>query len=97
MEIYNKLVRIIEGWLDKLGDDISPADGLKAFALLAPALESLTILRGKIIEQRGSEARDVTAQMQQNLEPYREAPPKIEETLELLRSRFNDNKKPKAT
>jgi hypothetical protein len=39
----------------------------------------------------------VTAQMQTNLEATgkREAP-KIEQTLELLPSRFNDNKKPKA-
>jgi len=95
--LFDKLVGIIERWLNELGDNISPADGLKAFALLAPALESVTILRGKIIEQRAAEARDVTAQMQTNLEASgkREAP-KIEQTLELLRSRFNDNKKPKA-
>jgi hypothetical protein len=55
------------------------------------------MLRGRIIEQRAAEARDVTAQMQTNLEASgkREAP-KIEQTLELLRSRFNDNIKPKA-
>jgi hypothetical protein len=75
--------------LNELGDDISPIDGLKAFALLAPTLESLTILRGRIIEQRGAEACDVT--------PAQAARPKIEETLELMRSRFNDIKKPKAT
>jgi hypothetical protein len=98
LALYNKLVRIIEGWLDKLGEDISPADGLKALALIAPSLESITILRGKIVEQRGNEARDVTAQMAQNLEPYEDKPrPKIEETLELLRRRFEDNIKPKAT
>jgi hypothetical protein len=98
MGLYNKLVRLIEKWSDKLGDDISVADGFKAFALLAPALESIATIRGKIIEQRGSEARDVTAQMQTNLEASgkREAP-KIGQTLELLRRRFEDNKKPKAT
>jgi hypothetical protein len=42
----------------------------------------------KIGEQRVAEACDATAQA---------APPKIAETLELLRSRFNDIKKPKAT
>jgi hypothetical protein len=79
-------------------EQMARAAGLKAFSLLAPALESIAILRAKIIEQRASEARDVTAQMQTNLEASgkREAP-KIEQTLELLRSRFNDIKKPKAT
>jgi hypothetical protein len=38
-------------------------------------------LRAKIAEQRVTEARDATAQA---------APPKIAETLELMRSRFND-------
>jgi hypothetical protein len=61
-------------------------------ALLAPALESLAILRGKIIEQRGNEAQAVTSAMAQNLEPYKPSP-KIEETLELLRARFEDNVK----
>jgi hypothetical protein len=98
MELYNKLVAIITGWLDKLdASTLSTADGFTAFKLLAPALESLAVLRAKIGEQRASEARDVTAQMQTNLEASgkREAP-KIEKTLELLRSRFNGNKKPKA-
>jgi hypothetical protein len=89
MELYNKLVAIITGWLDKLdASTLSTADGFTAFRLLAPTLESLTLLRIKIGEQRGAEARDATAQA---------APPKIAETLELLRSRFNDIKKPKAT
>jgi hypothetical protein len=89
MELYNKLVAIITGWLDKLdASTLSTADGFTAFKLLAPSLESLTLLWIKI-----AEARDATAQMQHNLE----APRKIEQTLELLRSRFNDNKKPKAT
>jgi hypothetical protein len=93
MELYNKLVAIITGWLDKLdASTLSTADGFTAFGLLAPTLESLTLLRIKIAEAR-AEARDAMAQMQQSLE----APGKIEQTLELLRSRFNDNKKPKAT
>ena len=98
LALYNKLVAVTERWVDDL-DNLSPAAGLKAFSLLAPALESIAILRAKIIEQRASEARDVTAhnQMQTNLEASgkREAP-KIEQTLELLRSRFEDNIKPKA-
>jgi hypothetical protein len=62
--------------------------------LLGPALESLAILYGKISDHRAAEARDVTAQMQQNLEPLPPHPsPRIEETLELLRSRFEDNVK----
>jgi hypothetical protein len=63
--------------------------------LLQP--ESLAIIRAKIGEQRAEEARDVTAQMQTDLEESvkREAP-KIQETLELPRSRFDDNIKPKA-
>jgi hypothetical protein len=72
LALYNKLVAVTERWVDDL-DNLSPAVGLKAFSLLAPALESIAILRAKIIEQRGTEARDVTAQA---------APPKIEETLE---------------
>jgi hypothetical protein len=69
------------------------SDGFTAYKLLASTLESLTLLRIKIGEQRVAKARDTTAQTQQNLE----APRKIEQTLELLRSRFNDIKKPKAT
>jgi hypothetical protein len=89
MELYNKLVAIITGWLDKLdASTLSTADGFTAFKLLAPSLESLTLVWIKI-----AEARDATAQMQHNLE----APGKIEQTLELLRSRFEDNIKPKAT
>jgi hypothetical protein len=93
MELYNKLVAIITGWLDKLDTStLSTADGFTAFKLLAPSLESLAVLRAKIGEQRAAEARDVTAQMQTNLEASgkREAP-RIEQTLELLRSRFAGN------
>jgi hypothetical protein len=68
---------------------------IKAFALLAPALESLAVLRAKIGEQRAAEARDVTDQTNLEASGKREAP-KIEETLELLRRRFEDNIKPKA-
>jgi hypothetical protein len=99
MELYNKLVAIITGWLDKLdASTLSTADGFTAFKLLAPSLESLAILRAKIIEQRGAEARDVTNQIKTDLEESvkREAP-QIEEALALLRSRFEDNIKPKAT
>jgi hypothetical protein len=98
MELYNKLVAIITGWLDKLdASTLSTADGFTAFKLLAPSLESLAVLRAKIGEQRAVEARDATAQMQTNLEASgkREAP-EIEQALELLRSRFEDNIKPKA-
>jgi hypothetical protein len=53
-------------------------------------LDSLVTLQAKIAEQRVAEARDVIRQ--------KEAQPKIGETaMELLRSRFNDNIKPKAT
>ena len=77
MELYNKLVAIT-GWLDKLdASTLSTADGFTAFKLLAPTLESLTLLRIKIGEQRVAKARDTTAQTQQNLE----APRKIEQTL----------------
>ncbi|MGB8898573.1 MAG: hypothetical protein WCC90_04680 [Methylocella sp.] len=39
--LYNKLVAIITGWLDKLdASTFSTADGFTAFKLLAPSLES---------------------------------------------------------
>jgi hypothetical protein len=89
--LFDRLIRIVSAWLDGLEvATLSPAEGLLAFRQLGPVLESLAILRAKISEQRGIEtlaARDVTPQAPR---------PKIEETLELLRSRFNDNKKPKA-
>ena len=38
MELYNKLVAIVTGWLDKLdASTLSTADGFTAFKLLAPA------------------------------------------------------------
>jgi hypothetical protein len=98
LALYDKLVRSVNCWLDRLDTEgLSTGEGLVAFRLLPQVLESLAVLRAKISEQRAAEARDVTAQMQTNLEASgkREAP-KIEETLELLRSRFNDNTKPKA-
>ena len=91
LALFDRLIRIVGAWLDGLEvATLSPAEGLLAFRQLGPVLESLAILRAKISEQRGIEtlaARDVTPQAPR---------PKIEETLELLRSRFNDNKKPKA-
>jgi hypothetical protein len=83
MAVYNKLLDIVERWIDKLDEDTHPANVLRAFALLAPALESLTIMRGKIIEQRGNEAADVT--------PGQAGRPKIEDTLERMRLRFEEN------
>jgi hypothetical protein len=101
LALFDRLIRIVGAWLDGLDvATLSPAEGLLAFRQLGPVLESLAILRAKISEQRGIEtlaamranlgehARDVTPQAPR---------PKIEETLELLRSRLNDNKKPKAT
>jgi len=73
---------------------LSTADGFLAFRLLGPTLESLAIIRAKIGEQRAEEAHDVTAQMQTDLQEG--VAPKIQETLELLRRRFDDNIKPKA-
>jgi hypothetical protein len=94
MELYNKLVAIITGWLDKLdASTLSTADGFTAFKLLAPSLESLTLLRIKIAEARVAEARDVTRIAINDSQQ----PPKIKEALELLRSRFEDNIKPKAS
>ena len=95
MALFDRLVGIAEGWLDHLeGGNILPGEGLKIFALLAPTLEALAILRGKIIDQRGAEAQDVTDKMRQNLEPYPERE-RISETLEAMRERFSD-KLPKA-
>ena len=92
LALFDRLIRIVGAWLDGLDvATLSPAEGLLAFRQLGPVLESLAILRAKISEQRGIEtlaARDVTPQSPRA---------KIEETLEFLRSRFNDNKKPKAT
>jgi hypothetical protein len=88
LALYDKLVRNVNRWLDRLDvATLSPADGFTAFRLLGPALESLAIVHAKIGEQRGTEARNVIPQA---------PPPKIEETLELLRRRFDDNIKPKA-
>jgi hypothetical protein len=98
MELYDKLVGIVSTWLDGLDvATLSPADAFTAFKLLAPSLESLAIIRAKIAEQRAAEARDVTAQMQTDLqEGVKREAPKIQETLELMRRRFDDIIKPKA-
>ena len=77
-------------------EGLSTGEGLVAFRLLPQVLESLAVLRAKISDQRAAEARDVTDQTNLEASGKREAP-KIEQTLELLRSRFNDIKKPKAT
>jgi type I site-specific restriction endonuclease len=99
MALYNKMIGRVERWLDKFADDekVTIADLFKAYALLAPVLESLVVIRAKIGEQRAAEARDVTAQMQTDLqEGVKREAPKIQETLELMRRRFDDIIKPKA-
>ena len=91
MALYNKMIGRVERWLDQIDDGtVTTADIFKAYHLLAPPLDSLVTLQAKIAEQRVTEARGATAR--------REAQPKIGETaMDLLRSRFNDIKKPKAT
>jgi hypothetical protein len=98
MALYNKMISRVERWLDKIDDGtVTTADVFKAYHLLAPILESLVIIRGKIADQRAAEARDVTAQMQTDLqEGVKREAPKIQETLELMRRRFDDIIKPKA-
>jgi hypothetical protein len=86
LALYDRILDILTTWVDGLDPaKLSTADGLLAFRLLAPTLDSLANLQAKIAEQRGAEARDATAQMQQNLEP----PPKIQEVLELLRANLS--------
>jgi hypothetical protein len=64
---------ILTTWVDGLDPaKLSTADGLLAFRLLAPTLDSLVTLQAKIAEQRVAEARDVI--------PQKEAQPKIGET-----------------
>ena len=91
MALYNKMIGRVERWLDQIDDGtVTTADIFKAYHLLAPTLDSLVTLQAKIAEQRLAKARDVIRQ--------KEAQPKIGETaMELLRSRLNDIKKPKAT
>jgi hypothetical protein len=68
LALYDRLINIIAAWLETLDvAALSTADGFLAFRLLGPTLESLAILYGKISDHRAAEARDVTAQMQQNL------------------------------
>ena len=88
LALYDRILDILTTWVDGLDPaKLSTADGLLAFRLLAPILDSLVTLQAKIAEQRVTEARGATAQA---------APPKIAETLELPRRRFDDNIKPKA-
>ena len=84
LALYDKLVRSVNCWLDRLDTEgLSTGEGLVAFRLLPQVLESLAIIRAKIGEQRAEEAHDVTAQMQTDLQEG--VAPKIQETLELLR------------
>ena len=98
MALYDKLVRNVNRWLDRLdAERLSTGEGLVAFRLLPQVLESLAVLRAKISDRRAAEARDVTAQMQTDLqEGVKREAPKIQETLELMRRRFDDIIKPKA-
>jgi hypothetical protein len=98
LALYDRLINIIAAWLETLDvAALSTADGFLAFRLLGPTLESLAILYGKISDHRAAEARDVTAQMQTDLqEGVKREAPKIQETLELMRRRFDDIIKPKA-
>ena len=97
LALYDRLINIIAAWLETLDvAALSTADGFLAFRLLGPMLESLAIIRAKIGEQRAEEAHDVTAQMQTDLQEGVKREAKIQETLELLRRRFDDNIKPKA-
>jgi len=97
LALYDRLINIIAAWLETLDvAALSTADGFLAFRLLGPTLESLAIIRAKIGEQRAEEAHDVTAQMQTDLQEGVKREAKIQETLELLRRRFDDNIKPKA-
>jgi len=52
MELYNKLVAIVTGWLDKLdASTLSTADGFTAFKLLAPSFESLTSCASRLLRR----------------------------------------------
>jgi len=97
LALYNKLLGKINLWVDALDPvNMSVQDGLFSTRLLMGILESLTELRIKIGEQRAVEAHDVTATMQENLQPLSDPKTaKIEETLALLRSKFEgDEPKP---
>src|ERR1700736_6427611 len=59
LALYDKLVRSVNCWLDRLDTEgLSTGEGLVAFRLLPQVLESLAVLRAKISEQRAAEARD---------------------------------------
>ena len=86
MALYNKMIGRVERWLDQIDDGtVTTADIFKAYHLLAPTLDSLVTSQAKIAEQRVTEARDVRPHQAQ-------PPPKIQETLELMRSRLNFSK-----
>src|SRR5580700_4814765 len=88
LALYDRILDIVTTWVDGLDPaKLSTADGLLAFRLLAPTLDSLVTFAGQDRRAAGYGGA-----------PQREAQPKIEETaMDLLRSRFNDIKKPKAT
>jgi hypothetical protein len=53
MALYNKMIARVERWLDQIDDSaVTHADVVKAYAMLAPILESLVVIRGKIADQR---------------------------------------------
>jgi hypothetical protein len=90
INLYVKLVDILSKWLATLDPaTMTVADGLKAFQLLPQALESLASLRIKIGEQRLAEAREVTPNGHQSTPEST----KIQETIDMLRSRFLDKNK----
>jgi hypothetical protein len=91
MALYNKMIARIDLWLSRIDDEsVTAADVVKAYAMLAPVLESLVVIRGKIAGQRAEEAVDVTRQMKTHLERN---PPRIAETLRLMRDRFSEIRK----
>jgi hypothetical protein len=92
MRLYNKMLARVEVWLDKLDNEtVTPLEVVKAFTLIAPILESIVNIRGKITDQRANEATDVTGQMKTDLEvSIRRDSPDIAETLRLMRDRFSE-------
>lgn len=86
LAIYDRLMQLIVAWLDMVDvKTLSVGDALMALRLLAPALESLATLRGKIDEQRGA-LQGIAANLARDVTPAAEDPAaKISETLELLR------------
>jgi hypothetical protein len=63
LALYDRILDIVTTWVDGLDPaKLSTADGLLAFRLLVPTLDSLVTLQAKIAEQRVTEARGATAQ-----------------------------------